>query len=141
MDNAIMHALKTILETLSIKVEMFEHQAVYNCEQANALMLDIPGTKTKNLFLKDKKGKRHFLVVIEDHKVLNLKTLARLFEVNSLSFASGARLNEYLVSEEGRVSILDILKDEESKVELFIDEQIWQNNAIQCHPTRMKRPG
>lgn len=129
-----MQTLKAILDQLSIKVARFEHQAVFNCEQANSLMLDIPGAKTKNLFLKDKKGKRHFLVIVKDNKTLDLKALAKSLEVNSLSFASAERLEKYLESEGGRVSILDILKDKETRVALYIDEDIWQSNAIQCHP-------
>jgi len=126
--------LQTLLDELDIKVTRFKHEAVFNCAQANSLLLDIPGAKTKNLFLKDKKGKRHFLLVISDHKVLDLKVLAKQLNVNSLSFASDERLKKHLKSEGGRVSLLDILNDDEDAVALFIDEDVWKAKLVQCHP-------
>ena len=129
-----MENLLTLLHELEIRVTAFEHQAVFNCEQANALNLAMPGAKTKNLFLKDKKGKHHFLLVIQDDKKLDLKTLATKLGVSSLSFASDKRLETYLQSEPGRVSILDILKDKSSDVTLYIDESVWHTGSIQCHP-------
>mgnify|MGYP000676629263 CR=1 FL=1 len=126
--------LQTLLDELDINVTRFKHEAVFNCAQASSLLLDISGAKTKNLFLKDKKGKRHFLLVISDEKVLDFKVLAKRLNVNRLSFASDDSLKQYLKSEPGRVSLLDILKDDEGAVELFIDEDVWDAKIVQCHP-------
>lgn len=122
------------LDNLAIPYQKFEHQAVFTCEQASALNLDIEGIQTKNLFIKDRKGKRHFLVVLPDEKSLNLKELSVLLEVNGLNLASPDRLARYLATTPGAVSILDILKDVDDNVELVIDTEVWLADAIQCHP-------
>ncbi|WP_052672711.1 hypothetical protein [Photobacterium phosphoreum] len=49
-----------ILDDLGISYKKFQHPAVFNCEQAHLLALDIDGAATKNLFIKNKKGNRHF---------------------------------------------------------------------------------
>ena len=107
---------------------------MFNCEEAKLLDLEIEGVATKNLFLKDRKGKRHFLVVVIDSKVIDLKSLSNLLDVNSLSLASSERLEKYLGTEAGSVSILDILKDSNNEVELIIDESILSYDSLQCHP-------
>ncbi len=47
-----------------ISYERFDHPLVYTCAEATELCPEMPANsaKTKNLFLRDKKGKRHFLV-------------------------------------------------------------------------------
>lgn len=129
-----MQYLQTLFANLNIEVMAYQHQAVFTCEQANALLLTIPGAKTKNLFLKDKKGKRHFLLIVKDNLEVNLKVLAERLKVNSLSFASEQRLANFLDSEGGRVSLLDIFKDKQNLVELVIDHGIFEMESIQCHP-------
>ena len=50
------------LDTHEIAYVRHDHPAVYTVEEADRLVPDLPGAKTKNLFLRDDKGKRHFLV-------------------------------------------------------------------------------
>ncbi len=51
------------LDSHAIAYERHDHPAVYTVEEADRLVPDLPGAKTKNLFLRDDKGKRHFLVI------------------------------------------------------------------------------
>ena len=50
-----------------------DHPAVFTCEEALRLVPPLPGAKTKNLFLRDRKGRRHFLVVVGYEKAVDLK--------------------------------------------------------------------
>lgn len=133
MDLAMMDIFN-LLEQLEISYQRFDHPPIYTCEQANHLGLNIGGAKTKNLFLRDAKGKRHFLYVTCDDKSVDLKRLAQQLGVNRLSFASPNRLEQYLSTSPGCVSILDITKDKQNQVELIVDQLIWEEKSMQCHP-------
>lgn len=123
-----------ILDDLGISYKKFQHPAVFNCEQAHLLALDIDGAATKNLFIKNKKGNRHFLIIMVDDKTIDFKRLSQILDVSSLSFASSNRLDKYLGTSAGSVSLLDIIKDTQGAVELIIDKSIFNYPSIQCHP-------
>ena len=125
-----------VLDELAIAYQKFEHAAVFTCEAADQLNLDADGAKTKNLFLTDRRGKRHFLVVVSDAKTVDLKSLSVVLETSALRFGSAERLQKYLSTTPGSVSILDLLNDPEQLVKLVIDDDIWQADALQCHPLR-----
>ena len=123
-----------VLEQHAIPYKRFDHEAVFDCDAADALGLDTQGIATKNLFLKDRKGRRHFLVVVHSEKALDLKSLGEILGVKGLSFASAKRLDRYLSTTAGSVSILDILRDDEGAVELIIDQSVLESAMLQCHP-------
>lgn len=114
--------------------ERCDHPPVYTCEEANEQVPELPGAKTKNLFLRDGKGRRHFLVSLGQEKTVDLKALAALLGLSKLGFASEKRLNTYLGLTPGAVTILGVFNDQDRQVELLIDEQLWQAEAFQCHP-------
>ncbi|MGF1727656.1 prolyl-tRNA synthetase associated domain-containing protein [Photobacterium nomapromontoriensis] len=123
-----------MLDGLAISYQKYDHAPVFTCDEANSLNLYIPGAKTKNLFLRDRKGERHFLVVVSDEKQIDLKYLSEHLNVKRLSFASAERLSKYLRTEPGSVSILDVINDHQGLVELIIDQDVWSSLALQCHP-------
>ena len=90
------------LEALSIPYEVWEHPAVYTIEEMDALGLPDPEVVLKNLFLRDAKGKQHFLVVLRKDKQADLRALGERLGTR-LSFASEERLAQYLGLEKGDV--------------------------------------
>ncbi|WP_421849335.1 YbaK/EbsC family protein [Marinomonas sp.] len=80
------------------------------------------------------KVKRHFLVVVSDEKQINLNFLSECLDVKRLSFASPQRLEKYLDTAPGSVSILGVVNDPEGLVEVIIDQDVWQSETLQCHP-------
>ena len=122
------------LASHSIPYDRVDHPAVYTCEQADKLVPPMPGADTKNLLVRDKKGRRHFLVVVSHEKTVDLKSLSTLLDVNGLSFASPERLMKYLGIEPGSVSLLAIINDTECAVEVIMDEKLWQADVLKCHP-------
>ncbi|MBD3306141.1 prolyl-tRNA synthetase associated domain-containing protein [candidate division KSB3 bacterium] len=117
-----------------IDYERHDHPPVYTCEDVNQLVPELPGAKTKNLFVRDQKGKRHFLVSVPDEKSVDLKALAPLLGVDKLSFGSPKRLKKYLDLEPGAVTILAALNDTANAVQVVIDEDLWQADALLYHP-------
>jgi len=117
-----------------IEYERHDHPPVYTCEDVNRLVPELPGAKTKNLFVRDQKGKRHFLVSVPDEKSVDLKALASVLDVDKISFASPKRLKKYLDLEPGAVTILAAINDAENAVNIIIDEELWKAEALLYHP-------
>jgi Ala-tRNA(Pro) deacylase len=117
-----------------IEYERFDHPPVFTCEEAAVHTPDLEATNTKNLFLRDRKGKRHFLVVTDHEKSVDLTALGKLLEVGKLSFGSADRLHKHLRVEPGSVTVLALLNDPENAVELVVDEDIWKAPTVACHP-------
>ena len=117
-----------------IDFQRYDHPAVYTVQEAKRLVPPMPGAKTKNLFLRDRPGKRHFLVVLGYEKSADLKALTKLLNVSKLGFASPERLQRHLGVEPGAVSVLGLVNDREHVVEAIIDRAIWEAKAISAHP-------
>ena len=120
----------------NITYQRFDHEAVFTCEQAHGIRTEpMPGMDTKNLFLRDKKGKRHFLVSVPHEKQVDLKALTDVLQVQQgLSFASPERLQQHLGLTPGSVTLLGLINDPEHKVEFVIDQSLWDAEAVCCHP-------
>ena len=54
-----------VLDALGIQYERFEHPPVFTADDAAAHWRPIRATPVKNLFLRNKKGDRHYLVILE----------------------------------------------------------------------------
>jgi len=122
------------LDDGNIEYERHDHPPVFTVEDVHRLTPDLPGAKTKNLFLRNKKGNRHFLLVVPADKRINLKTLPSVLESSKISFGSPERLMENLGVTPGSVSLFAIVNDQENKVEVIIDESLWTSEAFQFHP-------
>lgn len=122
------------LQEHGIDFQRFDHPAVFTCEEADRLVQAMPGIKSKNLFLRDRRGRRHFLVIVPAEKSVDLKTLSRELGVSGLSLASADRLMEHLEVEPGSVSFLSIYNDIEATVEVIFDHEIWASDYLQSHP-------
>ena len=126
--------VNAFLEEKNIPFEWIEHKAVYTIEDMEELGLEDMNETAKNLFLRDQKGKRHFLVVICADKQANLKELGEKLGVGKLSFASEERLEKYLGLKKGAVTPLGILNDENCAVEVFFDQDFVGMEKIGVHP-------
>ncbi len=117
-----------------IGYERYDHPPVFTVEDVNRLVPPLPAAKTKNLFLRDNKGQRHFLVVVGDEKRVELKTLSGLLDSSRLRFGSADRLKKRLGVDPGAVSLLAVVNDSNNAVEVIIDEKLWKSKAFQFHP-------
>ena len=64
--------LLAYLADLGVETSTVEHPPLFTVEDSQALRGEIPGGHTKNLFVKDKKG-RLFLLVLGEETVVDLK--------------------------------------------------------------------
>lgn len=126
--------LDDFLRRHAITAARHEHPAVMTVEESERLVPKLPGAKTKNLFLRDKKGQRHFLVTAPHDKAVRLEALGELLGVGRLSFASPERLQQHLGLLPGAVSLLGLVNDPSGTVEFVIDRSLWEAEAVQAHP-------
>ena len=122
------------LEELGIPYEVIEHPAVFTIEEMQQLGVTRKGTVCKNLFLRDAKGKRHFLVVLPGEKRADLGRIAELLGSSRLSFASAERLQNYLGLHQGEVTPMGVLNDTGAQVEVAFDRELIGNPRLGVHP-------
>lgn len=122
------------LKRLSVRYELEEHEAVYTIEEMDRLGIGQNGEVVKNLFLRDAKGKRHFLVMLRKDKTADLKKLRLELDSTALSFGSEERLEKYLGLEKGAVTPFGVLGDPGRAVEVAIDQDLVGNPRLGVHP-------
>ena len=125
--------LFSYLTALGIETSTTEHPAVFTVAESDALERDLPGCHTKNLFLKDAKGKL-FLLVAQAHTAIDLKLLHKLIGSARLSFGSAALLHEVLGVAPGSVTAFAVMNDRQGRVSVVIDAALMAFATINCHP-------
>lgn len=99
-----------LLNDKGIPYEAVEHEAVFTMKEMERAGIDAHGCICKNLFLRDAKGRQHYLVTVPDERRVDLKWLSTALGSSKLSFASAERLDTYLKLPQGSVSPFGILK-------------------------------
>jgi len=126
--------LERFLRAHDLAPARHEHPAVMTVEESERLVPPLPGAKTKNLFLRDKKGARHFLVSVPHDLAVDLAALGSALDAGRLGFASAERLQKHLGVTPGSVSLLALFHDPAHAVEFVIDRALWQAGAVHAHP-------
>jgi len=125
-----------VLKDLDIDFVEHEHPAVFTVEEAEAHKGNLDGVKTKNLFLRNKKGNKHFLFVAPALKEIDIKKLSEVIGEKKLSFASPERLKKYLDLTPGSVGPFGLVNDRKKEVSVFLDKDILNGEKINFHPNR-----
>ena len=126
--------LAELLTHLDINYDVIEHPPLHTSLAADEFTIERPGTRLKNLFLRDNQGKQHFLVITAHNKQLDLKALSKQQGLSRLGFASSERLAKYLKVAPGCVSMLALLNDKQNEVSLWVDQDIYSGDLFHCHP-------
>ncbi len=126
--------LFAVLDELNIDYTRYEHDAVYTIEEIKEKNLVFDGTGCKNLFLRNRKGDIHYLVVIEESKTVDLKKLSEEIGSTPLSFASEKRLYDNLGLTKGSVTPMGLINNSDKKVKLIIDNTLAKSLKIAVHP-------
>lgn len=110
------------LKASGIEFAHYRHDPVFTVEAANDVSDHIPGLHTRNLFLRDKKG-RMFLVTLQHDTPVDLKKLSDLLGAGRFSFGSPERLWKFLGVRPGSVTPLSILNDAGKEVQLILEKK------------------
>lgn len=122
------------LDSLGIAYTRHEHPPVFTVEEAERHWEHIEATHCKNLFVRNKKGNNHYLVIVERSKSVDLKRLAVLLGDDRLSFASSDRLERLLGLSPGAVSPFGLLNDAARAVTVVLDKQVTEASRVAFHP-------
>ena len=123
-----------VLKSLDIQFEVHQHPPVYTVEEAEEHWGDVKGTHCKNLFVRNKKGNRHYLVILESSKRADLKELNRQLGEDRLSFASPERMIRFLGLEPGAVSPFGLINDSGKEVQVVVDKDLRTADWVSFHP-------
>ncbi|AZS13833.1 prolyl-tRNA synthetase associated domain-containing protein [Paenibacillus lutimineralis] len=132
--NIIHQQVFDILDSMEIEYGVVEHPAVYTIEEMDQLQIDSKDEIVKNLFVRDDKKNRYFVIVLQKTKTVNLKDLRQRLDCRPLSFASEEDLQRYLNLNKGAVTPLGVLNDEARRVEVVIDQDILRFDQVGVHP-------
>jgi Ala-tRNA(Pro) deacylase len=119
---------------LSINFEYHEHPPVVTITDAKIHWKNLDTGKCKNIFVRNHKGNRHYLIILEHLRQLNMRDLEKRLKQGKLTFASDKRLKKYLGVEPGSVSPFGLINDKEQHVHLFIDEALENYDRLLFHP-------
>ncbi|WP_313001317.1 prolyl-tRNA synthetase associated domain-containing protein [Brevundimonas sp.] len=116
-----------------IKQTTHDHPAVFRVEEGLDLKADLPGLHTKNLFLKDKKG-RPWLISAAQDTVIDLKRAHRTLGSDRLSFGNETLMWETLGVRPGSVTALGLINDADRRVTFVLDQRLWEADIVNFHP-------
>lgn len=122
------------LGELGIATSRIDHAAVFTVAESKELRGTIDGHHTKNLFLKDKKG-RLFLISARESTRIDLKRLhERLGASGRLSFGSAELLMEKLGVTPGSVTAFAVVNDHTGDVTMVLDDGLMDGAPLNFHP-------
>jgi Ala-tRNA(Pro) deacylase len=126
--------LYSLLEKLMVSFEYHEHPPLATINDAIIHWKDYNSGRCKNIFFRNHKGDRHYLVILEHLAILNIHDLEKRLRQGKLSFASDQRLKKFMGLEPGSVSPFGLINDREKNVHLFIDETLKDCERLTFHP-------
>ena len=147
--------VEAFLEAHGIGFKTHHHPPLPTIELALEYWKDIDSTHCKNLFFRNHKGNRHYLVVFECHKELSIHTLEKSLHQGKLSFASQERMERCLGLLPGSVSPFGLINDmglvgkdgtpaegvnakelfeNGHRVKLFLDSDLKDAEMVSFHP-------
>ncbi|WP_428151274.1 prolyl-tRNA synthetase associated domain-containing protein [Brevundimonas sp.] len=110
-----------------------DHPAVFTVDEGHAIKAVLPGAHTKNLFLKDKKG-RLWLISARQDTVIDLKAAPRTVGSDRVSFGTEVLMYETLGVRPGSVTALGLINDVDRRVTFVIDRRLWEADIVNFHP-------
>ncbi len=127
-------AVAARLHELGITYTRHEHPPVATVESAQPHWAGIDATHCKNLFLRNQKGDRHYLVIVEHSKKADLRKVADQIGDGKLSFGSPDRLMKHLGLTPGSVSPFGLINDRHHAVRVALDRDLRSAGRLSFHP-------
>ncbi len=122
------------LKDNDIPFDYYEHPEAPTIEIAAQFYRGEGTTLCKNLFFRNHKGNRHYLVILNSRYQLDIHDLEHRLHQGKLSFASEQRMMKYLGVRPGSVSLFGLLNDQNHEVTLFLDKTLLDCEKVSFHP-------
>lgn len=122
------------LEANGIEFAMYEHPEAPTIDIARQYWHADGSKHCKNLFFRNHKGNRHYLVVFDCEQSLAIHDLEHRLRQGKLSFASEQRMLRCLGLQPGSVSPFGLINDAGHEVHLFLDANLREYPSLSFHP-------
>ena len=122
------------LDSHDIEYTVYEHPEAPTIEIARQYWRADGSKHCKNLFFRNHKGNRHYLVVFDSEQTMAIHDLEQRLHQGKLSFASEQRMEKWLGLKPGSVSPFGLVNDEENHVHLFLDANLREQESLSFHP-------
>ena len=122
------------LNRMGIEYEYYEHPEAPTIEIAAQFYRGEGTTLCKNLFFRNHKGNKHYLVIMDSRQAMDIHSIEKMLKQGKLSFASPERMQRYLGVKPGSVSLFGLVNDENKEVILFVDETLTKVDKVSFHP-------
>ncbi len=131
--NGDSHVYQT-LEKLNIAFEYIEHPPAPTIEIAKQYWAGHDAQHCKNLFFRNHKGNRHYLVILDCEQNLAIHDIEKRLKQGKLTFASEQRMQKHLGLMPGSVSPFGLIYDATKNVHVFLDINLKKSKRISFHP-------
>ncbi len=130
-----MENVLSLLKQLSVDYQLIEHPIFSGVGASTAYHQEkkLPGSRVKNLFLRNKKGNQHFLFCVKPFKEFDKKIFKEL-SGHKCGFADSLRLEQNLGLKPGHVSPFGLINDSEKHVQVFFDQDLLEEDFLYFHP-------
>ncbi|MBI1235447.1 MAG: prolyl-tRNA synthetase associated domain-containing protein [Alphaproteobacteria bacterium] len=127
--------LFAFLDELGIAHSTLDHAPVFTVDEGQAIKAGLPGGHTKNLFLKDKRGRFVLVSALGDTPV-RVNRLHKLIGCQRLSFARESDLLEVLGVRPGSVTAFALMNDTDGQVTFVLDAALLSTDPVNFHPLK-----
>ena len=137
MENDNLFRREPVFEFLAahdIEYSVYEHPEAPTIEIARQYWHADGSKHCKNLFFRNHKGNRHYLVVFDSERTMAIHDLEQRLHQGKLSFASAERMEKWLGLRPGSVSPFGLVNDKENHVHLFLDANLRKEASLSFHP-------
>ena len=122
------------LSRIGVDFDYYEHPEAPTIEVASKYYRGEGTTLCKNLFFRNHKGNRHYLVIMDSRHEMDIHSVERMLRQGKLSFASPERMMKYLGVRPGSVSLFNLVNDIAHDVFLFVDIKLTEASKVSFHP-------
>ena len=122
------------LKQMGIPFDYYEHPEAPTIEIASQFYRGEGTTLCKNLFFRNHKGNKHYLVIMNSQYAMDIHEMEHRLHQGKLSFASEERMMRYLGVKPVSVSLFTLVNDIEHEVTLFVDSNLMNTEKVSFHP-------
>ena len=122
------------LEQQGIGFDYYEHPEAPTIEIASQFYRGEGTVLCKNLFFRNHKGNKHYLVIMDARHNMDIHEIEHQLHQGKLSFASPERMMRYLGVKPGSVSLFTLVNDVNHEVILFVDRKLLDAPKVSFHP-------
>lgn len=134
MESCRIDKVLKFLDDNNISYSWYTHEEAPTIEIARTQWRADGSKHCKNLFFRNHKGNRHYLVVLDCEYNLDIHDLEQRLHQGKLTFASPQRMERFLGLTPGSVSPFGLINDTENHVHLFLDKNLQRQESLSFHP-------